>query len=240
MATYLDLCRDAVREAGTASYEGMTDVAAGELPYQQMAGWVRRAWRQIQTGRDDFTFQRRSFSKEIDPSMGSSFRPEALVGPAGIRKWLFVGVRNEQAREWSLTDLATAGQTDGALIYIDWAVFRRRFIFVPQSPGRPLYFSAEPDMTIHVAPAMQEGSRYRLVGDYIASTQDLVANGDVPQGLPEDHHDAIMWLAVVFALQFQGGSDLAQMQAAQMEYDRAIGALRLEFVPEIRYQRPPI
>ena len=238
MATYLELCQDAATEAGYIDRSQMTDVAAGGAA-GQVAGWVRRAWRQIQTGSDSWFFLRRSFSKEIDPSMGSRLAPEDLV-EGGVRSWLVVGVRSDAERAWSLADLTEGGGADGALINLDWTVFRRQFVFTPAEPARPLYFAIDPsDRSVHIGPPMRAGSRYRLTGDYIAPTQTLRANGDVPQGIPEDYTEAIMWLAVTFALEHLGGDDRQKMDA-KMEYDRAIGALLLVETPPVTFARPPI
>ena len=86
---------------------------------------------------------------------------------------------------------------------------------------------------------MRPGSRYRVTGDYIAPTQTLRENDDVPQGIPEDYTEAIMWLAVTYALKQLGGDDRQKIDA-QMEYDRAIGALLLVETPPVTFARPPI
>ena len=238
-ATYLSICQDAIEEAGTGERGQMVDVAAVGPPYGSMAGWVRRAWRSIQTARDDWFFARRTFEKDLDATMGARFAPADLVGPAGIRRWLLKGVRSPARAEWIIAD-TTAGQgADGGLVWVPWSEFRPRFVFTPPSPGRPLYFTVEPDQSIRIAPPMREGSTYRLTGDYVAPVQDLRENGDVPEGLPDAHTEVVMWKAVTYALQHLSG-DPDQRVQAQAEYDRAIGTLLLEQTPEVGFAPPSV
>ena len=238
MATYLELCREAVEEAGLGDPRQMEDVATATDQYARMARWVRRAWRQIQTGSDSWLFLRRTFVKELTPDMGDRFAPADLV-EGGVRSWLLTGVRDVERAAWNLADLGEGGRADGTLAYVEWTAFRRLFVFTPAAPARPLYFSVEPDDHVRIAPPMAAGTRYRLTGDYIAPTQDLRENGDVPQGIPADRSEAIMWLAVTYALENLSGDDKQKMDA-KMEYDRAIGSLLLAQVPQVRFARPPI
>ena len=237
MRTFLEICQRAVQESGVGESSQMTDVGQGP-PYGTMAERVRRAWRFIQTVRDDWAWQRRTFTFVMDETTDPPFTPAVLTGdPQGVRDWIVRGVRSER-REWSVTDLTPDPPgTDGSLLWQEWDLFRSTYVLNRADRGRPLYFAIDPaDRSVWIAPSVEAPGRYRIVGDYIAPTQDLAANDDVPRGLPPDRTEAIMWLAVVYTLENLGG-DQRQLEGAKMEYDKVAGSLLLAQTPRVRRAR---
>lgn len=163
--TYLELCRKVYQEAGygrEVQFPSTASPASAGDDVLLVTEWVRRAWRQIQQERDDWRFMRRTFRKTLGPDDGTDFTPEELIGTGDpFRLWLLAGVR-ANPREWTLRDAReTPPRAAGALLYVDWPVFRERYADNDgtHSAGRPLFFSIQPDYRISISPAVAPETR---------------------------------------------------------------------------------
>jgi hypothetical protein len=99
--------------------------------------------------------------------------------------------------------------------------------------NRPVHYSVSPDRTRWIGPAPD--AAYTINGQYIRSAQVLVDGSDEPI-CPEDHHDVIVWHAMVHMCDF----DEARLKIATstVRLRQTMGALKRDQLPEITLPGP--
>lgn len=124
-----------------------------------------------------------------------------------------------------------------SLTYLPWADFRAQFPAVDITAGTPTYWTVKPDKTLAFS-AEPESDMSLTVERYAAPTGVPSATGadDEAPAMPADHHEAIVWRAVMF----YAGHDEAGViyQHAQSEFKRIMGRATIEGLPSIELGAP--
>lgn len=210
------MCKAARQEAG-ASGVGPDSVSSQSGESKRFVDWVKAAWERIQMRRPDWLWMRAPFTP-VTLSAGVSTFSAAEAGADRFLRW--------HLRSFSVYKLLS---DETPMQYMVYEYFRERFLVGQQSPGRPLYFTVAPDMSIIVAPVPD--SEYTVRGDYQKSPQELAADDDVPE-MPAHHHMAIVWQALMWYARYESAAEIyddAKANLTEMLYK-----IELEQLPQVQ------
>lgn len=235
MATFLQLVQDLARESGTlaggVSLPTLTNVTGRA---DKMAGWVRKAWINIQNERADWPWMKREFTAPL--IIGQSRYTAAELGIASrFGKW--IGDSPHGRRIWhsfTLFDPATGQEDEGIIREVDYLVWRERYARGTHDADRPQGWAASPQEEFCIGP--RPNKAYTLTGEYRVFPQVLTDNTDVPE-LPEQYHGAIVWEA----MKLLGMADEAPQTSgsAVSEYVIARSNLTRDYLPEVTLGASP-
>lgn len=181
--TYLDLCQQ-LRQMAGISGTGPASVSGESGEMARVVAWVRQAWLDLQTAREDWPALWRPLSLSVDPGQAEVSLPDdfrRLVEGNRIRN----GLRFD----------------GGNLIYVEWSQL---------TPDRaeaaaPVYVSQRPDKTLVLHPAPRDGGT--LEGEYFAIPQVLEENDDEPW-LPRHLQEAILYQALVYYAAYEDAPEV--------------------------------
>lgn len=226
MSTYLELCQKAARESG-AIPSGPTTVTGQTGRLQKVVGWVADAWIEIQNKHNAWQWLRAEFSGSITASTarytGVSF------SLTRFSRWI-VGLDRDAL---TLYDTALGVADEGALSYIEWEDWRRRYGRGAQTENRPTDYAISPASELCFGPV--PNGAYTVRGEYMKSPQTLSADGDTPE-CPAEFHDVIVWLA---CRRLQDHDEGMMMSALAMRNaDEYLASLERNKLPRIRLAGP--
>lgn len=184
MPTFLELCQ-ATRQESAISGSGPTTVVGQTGMLKKVVDWVNRAWREIQNGRDDWLWMKKTFTFDTIASVGN-------YTASGISLTDFAEWERDTFRIYLASD-GLAGEIE--LAWIDYDSWRRAFNTGSQTDGQPIYFTVKPDKSIQLAPV--PNGIYTVSGDYRQAAQSLSGNTDEP-GMPARFHEMIMYKALMY------------------------------------------
>lgn len=92
------------------------------------------------------------------------------------------------------------------LTYIPWDMWAHGNEFYVPTANRPEYVTHTPDGNFEFYPIPDR--KYVIQLDYSRKVPELVNFTDVPEGIPEEYHDFLMWRAVQELADFDGNAKL--------------------------------
>jgi hypothetical protein len=213
---FLALCQRACVECGVASGTAIktalpaTAGATGSLG--RVVGWINDAWTDIQMDRDDWDFMRSSVL------LGGGVTVPTIAGQASYPLGTgvgTVGVGPEAFGKWDLgtfrcmpTAVGFAGEDD--LDDIPFDAWRNDYMFGAQRSvkTRPVKIAVGPDQSLNLGPP--PNGLYTITGDYFVAPTEMVADTDIPFGLPTRFHMLIVYRAMMEYAGFEAAPEVYQ------------------------------
>lgn len=228
---YLQLCQRLMSEASIPGVMSTTVGLSGEL--LRVANWIADAWTEIQTQHEDWTFMRSSYlqgnafgckfttvSGQAVYQLGSA---PGTVGVADVGKWDRYSFRNYST--------AAGISNEIEMGYITYDQWRDAYMMgaLRTSPTRPITIAIGPNFSVNLGPPPLDG--YTIEADYWVPAQQFSANDDLPQGLPDRFHIAIVWKALVAYGEYESAAEA--ISRGERSYARVYSRIEALYAPEI-------
>jgi hypothetical protein len=192
MATFLELAQGVGTDSGLISRQNIpTTVAGATGKWAEIVAFTAKALQDIQRARNDWEFNRASFSQAL--TIGKADYLPAELGITSRFARFANDIPASCYRPMHCYDPALGTADDQNLVQISpecWSMIYGRG---SQSPTRPTeYALGQGKLLLGTAP----DKAYVLAGDYWKAPQALSLDADVPD-LPEQFHDVVKWRAIV-------------------------------------------
>ena len=212
---FLEMCQELVLEAGYSGEILTVDDQRGQ--FARVVRWIRNAATVLQTEHPDWTFMTREFS--FDTTAGKQkYSPAdlAALGVENVDRWLREGFR-----------VSKGDGPSGPLRHVHMQLFARRYANPRES--RPVNWTESIDRGLVFGNIPDDV--YTITGKYQMSPVTLLADEDVPP-VPEAFHQAIVWKG----LAYYGTNEEAPgaVERGESEYAKAMGKMRLLYLPDVR------
>lgn len=195
----MQLCQRACIECGVASGQAiltaLPTVTGASGSVGRVVNWVNDAWSDIQMEHDDWDFMRSS------SLLGAGISFATVAGQASYPLGTgpgTVGVGVDAFGKWDAgtfrvfpTAVGFSGET--ALDDIAFDAWRNSYMWGAQRTvqTRPVVIAVGADQSLCLGPP--PNSLYTVTGDYFVAPSDMVADNDVPIGLPTRFHLLIVY-----------------------------------------------
>lgn len=229
---YLALCQSLVQECGIAGMIGGVSAATGEMA--RVTAWIATSWQEIQNKHDDWGFMRSSYLTGGGASFPtiagqSTYALGTAPGTVGVAaanfgKWDVYSFRN-------YTTSVAAKSDEIFLDHIEFDDWRDAYLFgaLRTVRTRPVALAIAPDdSTVCVGPP--SNGLYTVEGDYFTAPQTLVADVDIPSGLPAQYHMIIVYNAMKKYASYEAAPEVAIR--AQDEYGPIFKQMEAKFGPQ--------
>jgi len=224
MSTFLELVNAVERESGTVSKsQRLATVAGAPGRQEKIVEWTSTAWVQIQRARPDWAFMRAEASHEL--TVGQARYAAADLGVTDFAGW-----RREAdgATPFSIYDPAYGRADENRLHTVPFAHWRDTYDIGVHDALRPSAVAVDDQRRLCLGPTPDKA--YILRFGYRRSIQRLTDDDDVPV-MPDDHHEAIVWLAITLLAEHDEAG--FQAGAAMIRYRDAYSAMVRDLTPEI-------
>lgn len=203
MSTFLEMCRDLYRESGTAdNFTTRPAAVTGQTGRDaKVVGWIAEAWVQIQNKHRTWRFRNTEFTAPLIASTG-----EYTAASLSLSNFGFWPPGRGEQDAFTTYDPNTGVSDEQPLYWLEWSVFKRRFLRGAHTDQRPRFWSVAPTGNLHIGP--KPDKVYTLTGWYTRSAQRLASNTEEPI-LPTDYHQAIVSFALEFLAEHDEGGPLA-------------------------------
>ena len=209
-----------LRRKCRVSGTGPVSVLNQNEEYSRLIDFIRDAWNDIQTTREDWAWMRGSCS--FQTVAGKALYTPAEIGLTDFGNWMRYDWR-------SYTTLAGVN-SEIRIQYMDYEVWRDLFQIgaLRGAISQPTAVTIAPDKSIGLGPTPIAG--YTITGDYYRVPSDLVADTDTP-ALPAYFHMAIVYRAMMF---FGVSESAAEVyQEGKVEFERLMRRITMNQQPEI-------
>lgn len=196
---YLQLCQRCATECGVASGSAIAAVmpttvgATGSLG--RITDWVNDAWTDIQMNHEDWTWMRSSNILGAGVSFttvaGQASYPLGIgPGTVGIAVDAFGKWDHEAFRNFTS---AVGFRNEMFLDDIPFDTWRDSYMLgaMRSAQTRPVAIAVGPDQSLNLGPP--PNGAYTITGDYYVAPSEMVADADVPLGLPTRFHMLIVY-----------------------------------------------
>lgn len=236
---FLALCQRTAIECGVASGQAITTAlptvvgATGSLG--RVVGWVSDAWSDIQMDHDDWDWMRSSVL------LGAGVTVQTIAGqpsyPLGTGAGT-VGVAVDAFGKWDRETVrcfstAAGYQGEDYLDDVPYDTWRDSYMFGAQRAvqTRPIVVAVGPDQSLCLGPP--PNGLYTFTADYFVAPSEMVADTDIPAGLPTRFH----MLIVYYAMQKYAGYESAPevMQRGASEATRMYAQLQAVRAPRMSF-----
>jgi hypothetical protein len=212
METFLQICQAVRRETGIS---GAGPVNTGVLSgiEGKLIGYVRDAWVDVQTYRNDWPWMRKTL--QVVTSPGKQRHTITELNLTDFERWDFLG-----ASIYKQDDGVAGEQPLGSTTFDMWWSTGRLGLQQQQAPW-VLFFDPEDNaLMFHPIP----DAEYLITLRYFRAPQILSADGDIPR-LPVNQawRDIIKWRALWYYGYHDGAPDV--LAEAEMKWDEMIHAL---------------
>jgi len=212
MANFLELCQSVARESGTVTGGQPTAVVGQTGRLLKIVKFTALAWRKIQLMRTDWHWMNREFA--YDTIINTEAYTSASWGMKDLGSWL-------DTSPLFCTKQGETAQFQRALTYVPWKEFRASHRRAYNEPGTPAFWSVRPgDNALMLAP--KPDGVYKLEGEYRKAVQTLSNDTDTPE-FHTDHHDIIVWRALLLLNEHDEAGDAAA--TAAKEYSEMLSSL---------------
>lgn len=214
--TFLELCQALSREAGLPG-SGPSAVTGQTGEHGRLVAWIRDAWTEIQTKRENWNFLRGR--DEFDTVASTNAYLPQSSGNDVVLQDSFVSCY-----------LASAGLSDEKrLAPVHWDDFNGRYNIGDVDEGRPTMFTINPAGQYVLYPTPD--AVYTIGFDFTSLPVELTNSTDTP-AIPERHHMTIVYLALTYYAEYE--DDMSLYQVAQQQFNRRINRLEREYMPQLR------
>jgi hypothetical protein len=210
MSTFLELCALLATRSGAigtapAAVTGQTGRQA------KCVDWIMNAWTLIQNANPNWRWMQGEISAVALTINDMSYSGSDLG--VATRFAAFKGDRPDGGilyRPWTIYDNSIGQSDEVPLREIAYPIWRTKYDRGSHDAQRPTEYALAPDGTIRFGP--KPDAAYRVRGEYVKTPQVLAANGDTPE-MPAQHHDLIVWRAIML-IAGHDESDPAYQQAS--------------------------
>lgn len=208
---FLALCRRAAQECGVASGQAIATAlptvtgATGSLA--RIVNWVNDAWGDIQCDHDDWDWMRSSvllgggasfqtnagkavyplgLSSDFGGDFGGDFSGDAIgIDPEAFGKW--------DRETFRCSSTAANFRDEMFLDEIPFDAWRDGYMLgaMRSVQTRPIVIAVAPDQSLCLGPPPTDA--YTITADYFVAPTEMVADTDVPTGLPTRFHMLIVY-----------------------------------------------
>ena len=231
----LQLCQSLATECGVSagsSFAGTLSTVSGQIgSLQRVVGWIAAAWNDIQTERTDWGFMRSSNLQGGGVSFVPTVGQAAVPFGAGAST---MGLLFDNFGAWvsgTVRSYTTASGINDEIdldeiSYRDW---RDGYMIgaLRSVRGRPLVVAVAPDKSLCVGPP--SNGLYTVTADYFMSPAIMVADTDVPRGLPVRYHMMIVYAAMRKYGLYESAPEV--FQRGDLEYKRLRGPFLTQYLP---------
>ena len=196
---FLAIARSAAVECGVAGSQSINTAlptvvgATGSLG--RIVGWVNDAWTDVQMDQDQWFFMRSS------SILGQGVSFATIAGqasyPLGIGAGT-VGVATDSFGSWDRETIRSFTTTVGTndeirLGEVGFDLWRNAYMSNANRNvrSRPTVYAVGPDQSLCLGPNVN--GLYTVTADYFVAPTEMVADTDVPTGLPERFHKIIVY-----------------------------------------------
>lgn len=219
--SFLTLAQIAAVQCGVASSQAIqtalptTVGATGSLG--RIVGWVNDAWTDIQCDHEDWTWMRSS------NLLGAGVSFQTLAGQASYPLGLgpgTVGVDVNAFGKWDRETFRNFTTTSGYVneMFLDeipYDEWRDSYMFgaMRNVQTRPVVCAVGPDQSLCLGPP--PNGLYTVTADYFVAPSVLVADTDVPIGLPTRYHMLIVYRVMMKCGGYESAPELYQRGAEE-------------------------
>lgn len=240
---FLNLCQRTAVECGVASNSAiqtaLPTVADATGSLGRVVGWVNDAWTDIQTDRDDWYWLRSS------AVLGSGAQFQTVAGQPNYQLGIgagTVGVDVEEFGKWAegsfrCMPTAVGVRGEARLGDISYDAWRESYMFGATRlvQTRPVVLAIGPDQSLCLGPPPLAG--YSVTGDYFTAPTLMVADTDIPYGIPVRFQMLIVYRAMMKYGGYESAPEVyqrgkeendtlyAQLLRARVDRPRVAGAL---------------
>lgn len=230
----LSLINKLIAECGVSGGPLTTAIGVTGEPLR-MAQWIDDAWNDVQTEHDDWDWMR---SSNILGG-GVSFVPTAAQYTIPLGTGLGqVGVAVDSFGKWDLETarcyVTSVGVSSELIIdEIPFDVWRDDYMFgaMREVQTRPVSIAAGPDQSLNVGPP--SNGLYTITSDYFTAPAVMVADTDVPTGLPARFHLLIVYGAMMKYAGYESAPEV--YSRASQEYNRMFAELEAVRLPRMGF-----
>jgi hypothetical protein len=218
---YLALCQRACVECGVASGQAIlsalptTDGASGSVG--RVVNWVGDAWNDIQRDHDDWDWMRSSVL------LGGGVTVATIAGQASYPLGTgagTVGVAVDAFGKWDRETFrayptATGFQGEDYLDEVPFDTWRDSYMFgaMRSVQTRPVVVAVGPDESLCLGPPPD--GNYTVTADYFVAPSEMVADTDIPVGLPTRFHLLIVYQAMIKYAGYESAPEVEQRGASE-------------------------
>ncbi len=217
--TYLQLCQS-LRETCGIQGSGTPTTVVGQVGIlYDVVNWVARAWVDVQVLRPNWNFMWAEF--EFDTNATDRDYAAADVSITDLERW--------DTDSFLIMLKATGVSNQNELTFYTYAKWRDRYRnrMADRPDERPQLFTELPDKKIRFEPKPDD--IYTIQGEYKKIAQNFTADGDTPNGLPNDLHLMIMWLALTKYGYKKAAPE--KLDQAENEFDTLLFRLEADELP---------
>lgn len=211
----------------------LSSVTNAPAQLARVVSWVNAAWVEIQTRHDDWEWMRSS------RLLGQGVSFATVAGQPSYPLGSGAGTCGVEATSFGKWDRLTfrvnttsvGYQDETFLDWIPYDAWRDAYMFgaMRSVQTRPVAIAIGPGQTLCLGPP--PNALYTVTGDYFVAPTEMVADADVPTGLPDQFHMAIVYLAMTKAASYEAAPEL--LQRGETEFRKLIARLEALRAPEI-------
>ena len=230
---FLTLAQTLQLECGVSGTLSTTVGQVGSLG--RLVSWVNSAWNQVQTESDDWNWMRSSSLLGAGASFATvagqaSYPLGSGAGTSGVVAANFGKWDRESFRCYT----TSAGYINE--IYLDevpFDVWRNAYMYgaMRNVQTRPVAVAIGPDESVCLGPP--PNALYTITGDYFVAPTSMVADTDVPFGLPVQFHDIIIYRAMMMYGLYESAPEV--FQRGQEDYNLNLKALEVLKLPRMAF-----
>lgn len=221
---FLSMCQRLRSEAGLSG-SGPASVLSQTGMQKKIVDWVRSADEDIQNLHSDWEFLVRDFDFATTAAQ-QAYTPDD-AGVSDLNKW--------RSNDCEQISCRIEYADEQFLIMLSWRDFKRTYLNgVSRSiTGRPQFFAIKPDKSMILYPIPD--AEYNISGEYFRKAKSLTENTEEPL-YPSEYHMAAVWRALVLYGAYDAANE--KYTHGQNEYNRLIGAMEANQMPEIAWGEP--
>lgn len=192
----------------------------------RVVSWVKQAWIDVQTSKDDWLFMREPFTFNT-----ASQQWEYTPTQAGLTN--FANWKRDSFR------CSSVGQNyadEQLLNYMDWTTYRNLYRYgnMRTTYARPVVVSITPEKNLAFGSVPDDA--YVIDGEYYIEPVELTMNSDVP-AIPDRFQMIIVYRAMMYYAGYEAAQEV--MARADFEFRRLYSRLEIDQLPTV-VNGPPL
>jgi len=192
----------------------------------RMAAWVKQAWIDIQTSKEDWLFMRNSFFFSTTSNVWQYSATAAGLSDFG----------NWKRDSFRCSTVGFDHKDEQLMNFMEWTTYRNLYQYanMRQTYARPVVVSIMPnkDLAFGAIPNLA----YVIDGEYYTQPVDLVADTDVPL-IPSRYHMMIVYRAMMYYGGYESAPEV--LSRGDFEYRRQYSRMEIDQLPTI-VSGPPL
>jgi hypothetical protein len=192
----------------------------------RIAAWVKQAWIDIQTSKEDWLFMRESFSFNTTAEVWEYSATDAGLTDFG----------NWKRDSFRCSTVGFDHKDEQLMNFMEWTTYRNLYQYanMRQTYARPVVVSIMPnkDLAFGAIPNLA----YVIDGEYYTQPVDLVDDTDVPL-IPARYHMMIVYRAMMYYGGYESAPEV--LSRGDFEFRRQYSRMEIDQLPTI-VSGPPL